>query len=96
MVGIGRDLGRSSGPMPLPEQEQLDQVTQDRVQAGFECLWRRKLHKPPLGSLFSCSVTLTIKKFSLTFKWNLLCSSLHPLPLVLSLDVTEKSLAPSS
>ena len=49
-----------------------------------------------LGSLFQYSVTLTIKKFFLIFMWNLLCSSLHPLPLVLSLDVTEKSLTPSS
>lgn len=49
-----------------------------------------------LGSLFQYSVTLTIKKFFLIFMWNLLCSSLHPLPLVLSLGVTEKSLALSS
>jgi len=45
-----------------------------------------------LGSLFQCSVTLRVKKFFLMFSWNLLC----PLPLVLSLDTTEKSLAPSS
>ena len=49
-----------------------------------------------MGSLFQCSVTLPVKKFCLTFKRNLLCSSLHPLPLVLSVDVSEKSLAPSS
>ena len=50
----------------------------------------------PLGSVFQCSATLTAKKFFLKFMWNLLHSSLQSLPLVLSLDATEKSLAPSS
>jgi len=50
----------------------------------------------PLGSLFQCSVTLKVKKFFLMFSWNLLCFSLCPLPLVLLLGTTEKSLAPSS
>jgi len=49
-----------------------------------------------LGSLFQCSVTLRVKKFLLMFRWNFLCFSLCPLPLVLSLGTTEKSLAPSS
>lgn len=45
---------------------------------------------------FRCSVTLTVKKFRPLFKRNLFCPSSHPLPLVLSLGVTEKSPAPSS
>ena len=49
-----------------------------------------------LGSLFQCSVTLRGKKFFLVFRRNFLCFSLCPLPLVLSLGTTEKSLAPSS
>jgi len=49
-----------------------------------------------LGSLFQCSVTLRGKKFFLMFRQNFLCFSLCPLPLVLSLGTTEKSLAPSS
>jgi len=49
-----------------------------------------------LGSLCQCSVTLRGKKFFLMFRWNFLCFSLCPLPLVLSLGTTEKSLAPSS
>jgi len=49
-----------------------------------------------LGSLFQCSVTLRVKKFFLMFRWNFLCFSLSPLPLVLSLGTTEKSLALSS
>ena len=45
MSGIGRDLKRSSSPIPLPEQEYLDQVTEEHVQAGFECVCRRRPHK---------------------------------------------------
>jgi len=49
-----------------------------------------------LGSLFQGSVTLRGKKFFLLFSWSFLCFSLCPLPLVLSLGTTGKSLAPSS
>ena len=49
-----------------------------------------------LGSLFPCSITLRRKKFFLMFRRNFLCFSLCPLPLVLSLGTTEKSLVPSS
>jgi len=45
-----------------------------------------------LGSLFQCSVTLRGKKFFLMFRRNFLCFNLCPLPLVLSLGTTEKSL----
>nr|XP_038023899.1 Fc receptor-like protein 3 isoform X12 [Anas platyrhynchos] len=31
VVGVGRDLGRSSSPIPLPEQEHLGQVTQELI-----------------------------------------------------------------
>ena len=48
------------------------------------------------GNLFQGSVTLRGKKFFLMFRRNFLCFSLCPLPLVLSLGSTEKSLAPSS
>ena len=48
------------------------------------------------GSLGQGSVTLTGNKFFLMFSWNFLCFSLCPLPLVLSLGTTEKSLALSS
>ena len=49
-----------------------------------------------LGSLFQGFITLRGKKFFLIFRRNFLCLSLCPLPLVVSLDTTEKSLAPSS
>ena len=94
--GVGRDLCGPSSPTPLPKQGHLQQAAEDLVQVGFEYLQRRRLHKPPLGSLFQCSVTLRVKKFFLMFRWNFLCFSFCLLPLVLSLGTTGKSLAPSS
>ena len=49
-----------------------------------------------LGSLCQGSGTLRGKKFFLGFSWSFLCFSLCPLPLVLSLGTTEKSLAPKT
>jgi len=49
----------------------------------------------PLGKLCQCSVICTVKKCFLMSRWNCLCCSLCPLPLVLSQGTTEKSLAPS-
>jgi len=49
-----------------------------------------------LGSLCQGSVTLRGKLLFHTFRRNFLCFSLCPLPLVLSLGITEKSLALSS
>jgi len=46
-----------------------------------------------LGNLFQCSTTLKVKKLFLMFIWNFPCSSLCPLPLVLLLGTTERSLA---
>jgi len=45
MLGFGRDLCRSSSPTPLPKQGHLEQVVQDLLQAGFEYLQRRRIHK---------------------------------------------------
>ena len=92
---VGRDLWRSSSPTPLLEQDHPEQVAQDRIQAGFEYLQRRRLHNlseqpvPVLGHPQS-------EEFFFRFRWNFLCSSLCPLPLVLSLGTTEEILAPSS
>ena len=47
-----------------------------------------------LGSLFQCSVTLTIKKFFHILQ-SFLCSSFRPLLLILLLCTTEKRLASS-
>ncbi|NXX40118.1 CE152 protein, partial [Tricholaema leucomelas] len=48
--------------------------------------------KTSLGSLFQCSVTLTVKNFPLVLRQNLFCCNLHPLLLVLSQGASEKSL----
>ena len=95
LVGVGRDLCGSSSPGPY-----WSRVTQSRL---HRTLSRRVLNisregesTTPLGNLFQSSVTLRGKKFFLMFSWNFLCFSLCPLPLVLSLGTTEKSLAPSS
>ncbi|XP_048154063.1 uncharacterized protein LOC125323267 isoform X2 [Corvus hawaiiensis] len=44
-----------------------------------------------LGNLFQFSVTSTVKKFFI-FRWNFLCLSFCPLPLVLLLGTTDKRL----
>jgi len=97
MLGVGRDTQRPSSPTPLPKQVHIEQVAWDLIQVGFENLQRMRLRSAaPLGSLFQCFITLRGKKFFVMFRSNFLCFSLRPLPLVLSLGTTEKSLAPSS
>jgi len=39
MVGVGKDLYRSSSPTPLPMQAHLEQAAQDLIQVGFEYLY---------------------------------------------------------
>lgn len=46
--------------------------------------------------LYQCSVTLTVTMCFLMLGGNLLCSSLCPLPLTLSMGTAEKKLALSS
>jgi len=46
MIGVGRDLWRSSSPPLLLNQGHLEQAVQDLVQVGFEYLQRRRLHNP--------------------------------------------------
>ena len=95
MVGVGRDLWRSSCPIPLIEQGCPEQGAQECVQVGFECLQGRD-PTASLGSLCPCSGTHTGKKLFLMFRWNFPCSNLCLLPLGLSLGITERSLVPSS
>lgn len=38
MLGVGRDLQRSSGPTPLPKQDHIEQAAQKHIQLGFESL----------------------------------------------------------
>jgi len=92
MVEVGR---RSSSPNPLPKQGHLKQVAEDLIQVGFEYLQRRRIHNP-FGQPVAMLCHPQRKKFFLMFRWNFLCFSLCPLPLVLPLGTTEKSLAPST
>ena len=96
-VGVGRDLWGSFNPIQSPY---WSRVTYSRLHrtASRQVLniSREGVSKTALGNLFQCSVILRGKKFFLMFRWNFLCFSLCPLPLVLSLGSTEKSLAPSS
>lgn len=50
----------------------------------------------PLGILFHCLTSLMGKKFVLLFIWNFFCFILCPLPLIPSLDTSEKRLSLSS
>ena len=47
MVGVGRDLCRSSSPTRLTKQGHPEQAAQERIQAGLEYLQRRRLHSLP-------------------------------------------------
>ena len=95
MVGVGSDLCGSSSPTPCQSR-----VTYSRLHRTLS-RWVLNISREgdattSLGNLFQCSITLRGKKFFLMFRWNFLCFSLCPLPLVLLLGTTEKSLAPSS
>jgi len=94
MVGVGKDLCGSSSPTLLLKQGHLQQAAQDLSKRVLN-ISREGDSTISLGSLFQGSVTLR-GKFFLMFTWNFLCFSLCPLPLVLSLGTTEKSLASSS
>lgn len=67
------------------EAHSLQQVAWVAIQTRTEYLRRRRL--------FQCSVTLTAKKFFCILVCHFLPSVFRPLPLVLSLDAAEKSLA---
>jgi len=91
MSGVGRDLCGSSSPTRLPKQGYLQQAAQDRIQVGLGYLQRRRIHSPsgqPVPVLRHPQREVLPHVPS--------CVSLCPLPLVLSLGTTEKSLAPSS
>jgi len=95
MLGVRRDLCGSSSPTPCRSR-----VTYRRLHRALSRqvlnISREGDSTTSLGSQFQCSVTLRVKKLFLMFRRNFMCFSLCPLPLVLSLGTTEKSLAPSS
>ena len=95
MFGVGRDLWRSPSPTPLPKQSHLQQAAQDLVQAGLEYLQRRRIHSPS-GQPVPVLRHPQREEVLPYVQMELPIFSLCPLPLVLSLGTTEKSLASSS
>jgi len=96
MAEFGRDPWRSSGPTLLLKQDHQEPGAQDHVQMAFECLQGGRLHNLSGQPLAILGHTHRVKKYFLMFRWTLLCFSLCPLPVVLSLGTTERSLALSA
>ena len=95
MVDVGRDLGghlvqapcstrATSIHLPTTVSRQLWSLSKDGDSTAS------------LGNLCQCLVTPIVKNCFLMFRGKPPCFSLCPLPLVLSLRTTKKSLAPSS
>lgn len=91
---IGRDLWRSSNPRTCYEYSQLKQVAQGHVLLCFEYLQWETHHK--LSGKPVPVFNPPWKSFACIFKRNFLYLSLFTFLLVLSLCMTEKSLALSS
>jgi len=95
MAGVGRALCGSPSATPCPSRVTQSRGHSTAARGGWN-ISREGDSTASLGSLGQGSVTLRGKKFFLGFSWSFLCLSLCPLPLVLSLGTTGKSLAPSS
>lgn len=78
----------------LLKQEHLQQAAQGHIQAAFEVLQGDPIIS--LGNLWKCSITCTAQNCFLMVRGSLLCSSLCPVPLVLALSTSDKSLALSA
>lgn len=81
MVGVRKELWRSSSPNLLLKQVFLEYIAQDCTQAGYEYLQKRAAH---------CSSLSTPKQLFLTFRWNFLCSNFCSLSHILLLDTTKR------
>ena len=85
-------------PLEISQSQPLLRAGSGRtgcVQLGFEYLQGRRLYSLSEQSVL-CLTTLTIRTFFRMLEWNLLYFSSRPLPHVLLLGTTDKSLAPSS
>lgn len=89
---VRKDLWRSSGPALMFKQGHLELGAQDHVQTAFQYLQARRLHTS-LQNLCQQSCLCHSKMCFLMFRRNLLCFSLDPLPLVLSLGTTKERLS---
>jgi len=95
MVGVRMDLCGSPSPTPCPSRLTQSRLHSTASRRGWN-ISKEGDSTTSLRSLCQDSFSLRGKKFFLIFSWNFLCLSLCPLPLVLSLGTTGKSLALSS
>ena len=80
MLGVGRALCGSSSPPPLPKQGHLQQAPQDLVQAGLECLQRRRIHNlsgQPVPDLLSDPAGASEEALLQSFDFSVLYNGLH-------------------
>lgn len=72
---IGKDLRRSSSPIPMLKQVPYSVL---HMEASWRVLniFRERDSTASPGSLFQCSVTVKARKIFLMFVWNFLCFSL--------------------
>lgn len=89
---IGRDHSIHLVQPPCLSKVIPEHMAQNCVQTQFSDISTEGDLTISLDNLFQCSVTHMVKKFFLIF----LCMSFCPLPLVILLGTTKKSLAPSS
>ena len=92
-MGAGRELKTSLSPTPPAKAGTLQQVTQVGIQMGLEYLHRR-LHNLSAQPVLVLCHPYPYHLFHILV-WNFLCSNFRLLLLVLSLHITEKSLASS-
>lgn len=88
----GRELQRPSGPAPCANRATCSRLPRTASQQILKISRRETPH----GNLCQGSITHTAQECSPVFRQNLPSSSLCPLPLILALGNTTKSLAPSS
>lgn len=82
---------------PCSDQALLEQDAQGHNQLDFEYPQKWRLHSFSVNPVPVCSSVSCVSLWEIVlFKWHFLYFSLFPLPPILSLSNTEKSLAPSS
>ena len=89
-LGLEGTSGDCLRQPPLLRQGWVEQVAQDHYQLRSAYLQGCRRHRL-WGNCSSVWPPLTAKKCFLVFRWNSLCFHLCPLPLVLSLGTTEKT-----
>jgi len=85
-----RSLGDCAVQCLCSDESCPERVAQDYVQLGFEFSKARD-STVSLGNLLLCLTNLTVRNVFPVLKWNFLCFSLHPLPLVLSIYNTGRA-----